>query len=503
MTTISSLLIDCLRTFNDLISRQDLADCKTEVTISLWKDELGRLRIWASNIGAHQSGQSSLDYRLKDASHITVQAVKLLQRLRRTLKDLEEVLTEVDSDKDDGDSLRDEGESEGTEMEQIYRGLIDTINCLFQLSMIIRRPIQHDRLLGTRKVDTIIFEPYDRTHVAQKYPQLEQVVVDRLGSAISRRRAMLKYHERHHAKLGEGIEDIVDEHKDALSSKLSDTIATGFDESHIRFDDTASNSGVSQTSYAPSIWESSEKLTVPPPPRESANEEPFECPYCFYIITIKNKNSWAHHVFRDLMPYTCVFPECPSPNQLYGSRREWFSHLSSAHMSKVMGNECPLHCGATSLSASILEKHVGRHLEELALFAIPRPTPDNEDEDSGVTSSPTKVERLGQTGHPNPENQTIFSDEDSYDSDDAEADVSDRWKARAETGSALGQDVDLYQPHYDTEERAYMAAQKEMFAAEERDQMNMGMGRTEEEFAERMNEAAWRTTNSAATDKIQ
>ncbi|KAK5243109.1 hypothetical protein LTR40_012578, partial [Exophiala xenobiotica] len=108
MTTISSLLIDCLRTFNDLISRQDLADCKTEVTISLWKDELGRLRIWASNIGAHQSGQSSLDYRLKDASHITVQAVKLLQRLRRTLKDLEEVLTEVDSDKDDGDSLRDE-----------------------------------------------------------------------------------------------------------------------------------------------------------------------------------------------------------------------------------------------------------------------------------------------------------------------------------------------------------------------------------------------------------
>ncbi|KAK5465082.1 hypothetical protein LTS15_001645 [Exophiala xenobiotica] len=421
MTTISSLLIDCLRTFNGLVSRQDLADCKTEVTISLWKDELGRLRVWASNIGAHQSGQSSLDYRLKDASHIRGQAVKLLQRLRRTLKDLEEVLTEVDSDKDDGDSSLDQDESEGTEMEQIYCGLVDTVNCLFQLSMIIRRPIQHDRLLGTRKVDTMIFEPYDRTHVAQKYPQLEQVVVDRLGSAISRRRATLKYHERHHAKLGKGIEHIVDEKKDALSSRLSDTIATGFEESHIRFDDTASNSGVSQTSYASSIWEGSDKFTVPPPPRESADEEPFECPYCFYIITVNDKNSWARHVFRDLMPYTCVFPECPSPNQLYGSRREWFSHLSSAHMSKVMGNECPFYCGATSLSALILEKHVGRHLEELALFAIPRPLPDNENEDSGVLSSPTKVERSGQTGYVNQDNQTSLSDEDSYDGDVAPA----------------------------------------------------------------------------------
>jgi hypothetical protein len=295
---------------------------------------------------------------------------------------------------------------------------------------------------------------------------------------------MLKYHERHHAKLGKGIENIIDEKTDALSSQLSNTIATGFEEFNIRFDDTASNSGVSQTSYAPSIWEGSDKLTVPPPPRESADEEPFECPYCFYIITIKNKNSWAHHVFRDLMPYTCVFPECPSPNQLYGSRREWFSHLSSAHMSKVMGNECPFQCGATSLSASTLEKHVGRHLEELALFAIPRPSLDNEDEDYM--------------------NLPVW---DSYDSDDAEADLSFLRKAPSETGSALGQDADRGQDmdgdqqSDENEEISYMAAQKEMFAAEERAQMNMG--RTEEEFAERMNEAAWRTTNSAATDKIQ
>jgi len=47
----------------------------------------GRFRVWSGNIGAHQTGKSSLDYRLRDASHIKTRVLGLL-------KDLGELLSE-------------------------------------------------------------------------------------------------------------------------------------------------------------------------------------------------------------------------------------------------------------------------------------------------------------------------------------------------------------------------------------------------------------------------
>lgn len=166
--------------------------------MTLWADELGRLRVWAANIGAHQNGQSSLDYRLRDASHIKKQIVRLLERLRRSLSDLQEALSEPPEEGED--ELSDDEDT--TEVEQIYNGLVELIKSLFQMSMLIRCPARHDRLLGTSKEDIVTFEPYDRKHVHEKYPRADHSVLDRLGTAISRRRADIKYRERHHVRPG-------------------------------------------------------------------------------------------------------------------------------------------------------------------------------------------------------------------------------------------------------------------------------------------------------------
>ncbi|EXJ58704.1 hypothetical protein A1O7_06133 [Cladophialophora yegresii CBS 114405] len=397
-TSISSVLVDCLRCFNALTTRAELALYAAEVPTNLWTDELGRLRVWAANIGAHQTGQSSLDYRLRDASHIKAQTLKLLERLRRTLDDAEEFLTRGPED-DDNSSAADEDE---TELQQVYKGLVDTTDCLFQLSMIIRRPAQHDRLIGTKKLDATVFEPFDRQHVANKHPKAASIVVDRLGTAISRRRAALKYRERHHAKLAKGIERAtgaepldhtsaadLDERRDAPSTLLSQTIATEFDETHIDYDEAASNSGASQTSYAPSLWENSGRITVPSIPKGGSYGKAFECPYCFFIVTVSNRRSWARHVLKDLMPYICVFPDCPTPNRLYDSRREWFHHLRTKHLPSFEPGEmgsCLLRCGE-SVPVVLLEGHLGRHLEELALFALPRvDTGDEENSDESQAS---------------------------------------------------------------------------------------------------------------------
>ncbi|KIV79449.1 hypothetical protein PV11_07011 [Exophiala sideris] len=390
--TISSILIECLRRLNDVAARKEWAHLDAKLHQVLWNDELGRLRIWAANIGAHQSGQSSLDYRLRDASHIRNQTIKLLQRLRRVIRDIEDLLSsttshdayrgvdDVDYRADDPDADRDDATDEDdTELQQIYHALVDTINCLFQISMVIRRPTQHDRLIGTQKLDVIPFEPFDRALVAHRYPDIEQVLIDRLGSAISRRRAALKYRQRHHAKLGKGVDRAVDDQKDTVSTRLSDTLATNSEESRID-SDTHSDAGTSETSYASSLLKDNEEMTIPAAPTCSADNQPFECPYCFYIITVQNKGAWIRHVFQDLMPYVCVFPDCPLPNRLYDSRHEWHRHLQSAHASNLArgeDTECPLRCGTTVLD-SLLVRHLGQHLEDLALFALPRGDSDDE-----------------------------------------------------------------------------------------------------------------------------
>ena len=92
---ISDSITACLDIFNEFIEDIRLSELGAEgLVLGAWEDELGRLRIWAADIGAHQTSQSSLDFRLRDASHIRVQIAKLLQRLLRKLVDAKDVLIE-------------------------------------------------------------------------------------------------------------------------------------------------------------------------------------------------------------------------------------------------------------------------------------------------------------------------------------------------------------------------------------------------------------------------
>src|SRR5271167_482544 len=123
---LSSRVNNCLKLFKDLIANDELIRYHDEVPENLWQDELGRFRVWAANIGAHQVDQSSLDYRLRDASHIRDQISSLLVGLQGTIKYLEEVVAE---NLDDYEEELSDGEGT-TEVQQIYSGLVDNINCL-------------------------------------------------------------------------------------------------------------------------------------------------------------------------------------------------------------------------------------------------------------------------------------------------------------------------------------------------------------------------------------
>lgn len=136
MSTIATAVISCLRKLGDLVLSNKLKCYDSQVRHSRWQDELGRLRVWAANIGAHQTGSLSLDHRLRDASHIKKQTLRVLERLQRTIDDLQDAIDEPAMPDDLSTS---DDEYGGTEIELVYNSLRDTISNLFKISIAIRK----------------------------------------------------------------------------------------------------------------------------------------------------------------------------------------------------------------------------------------------------------------------------------------------------------------------------------------------------------------------------
>ena len=85
---ISYRIATCLEQFEYVQSSSHLESCEIEVLSFAWQDKLGQLRVWVATTGAYQKNNFSLDYRLRDASHIKDQVIRQLNRLQRVLEDL-------------------------------------------------------------------------------------------------------------------------------------------------------------------------------------------------------------------------------------------------------------------------------------------------------------------------------------------------------------------------------------------------------------------------------
>ncbi|KAH7403443.1 hypothetical protein BKA64DRAFT_450220 [Cadophora sp. MPI-SDFR-AT-0126] len=202
----------------------------------------------------------------------------------------------------------------------------------------------------------------------------------------------------------------------------------------------------SQTSYATSTDEDSSDtaLSVINLEEVSKGFKQFECPYCWQIQTARSQNAWKKHVLSDLKPYVCTFEKCEL--KLFSDRHTWFSHelkdhrqewrcyfcshhpfndadkykrhLASHHsdslvqdqfsallemsqnaLAKFSPTDCPF-CDdwerrlriinphipiveALAVTPSQFQRHLGAHMEQLALFAIPRGYTEEGEADSG------------------------------------------------------------------------------------------------------------------------
>ncbi|OJD33127.1 zinc finger transcription factor ace1 [Diplodia corticola] len=461
-SSVALFVSQCLRSFEDFVSQ--IERTSSQIELCEVTDELGRFRVWAGNIGAHREGRSSLDYRLRDASHIKSKVQSLLADIHASIQRVLQILRgeripwdqlylkqDSDSDSTDSDSQDDSMHGE-TELRQLMSSIHATITLLLRLSMTIRNPAPHDEYMNSANIDESHFKQFDKSHVRNKFPEAPDYVSTVLGEAITRRREYFKYRESHNQKLSSGLlpnlahqaPDPANNH-DNNNEDAGTTVASSLplevkaESFHLNLEDHRSESGQTQTSFATSAPET-EGLRVPPVPREAREGNPFPCPFCFMIISTTTRRSWKKHVFKDLHPYSCTRPSCTSSKSLFEMRHEWFQHELQAHLrfwqctenceerfssqanfeshvrqkhpefnttdelnhlvilcerypSMDSWTHCHL-CGQQRIQLRDLEKHVGKHQEQLALFALPSISGQDEEDsgDSGTDDSASAAE---------------------------------------------------------------------------------------------------------------
>ncbi|KAK4447202.1 hypothetical protein QBC34DRAFT_410087, partial [Podospora aff. communis PSN243] len=342
---------------------------------------------------------------------------------------------------DDEESIEDDADWDGpkTEMGQIVtEGVADAVDCLLRLTLVIRTPAPHDRFDKLRSADAAVFEPFDIAHIESKWPTVEPWLAERLGKALSRRREYFRYRESHHAKLSRGLDenDTASSHGETRASSipnhLKDKDAGPLGEQAdlpAVLEDDRSDTGASQTSYATS-FSGEDGLKMPKLPEE-AQDRPFQCKFCYMIIVAEDRIAWRKHIYSDLQPYICLEKDCITPGQQFSRRHHWMEHTRTQHwvtytcllgcestsfnlpseyrthiakehsgsiteaemdmtvklsaQPRVLANSSTLRCPLCDDEDVVLrsekqyQRHVGRHQEQLSLFALPQTFPDSDE----------------------------------------------------------------------------------------------------------------------------
>ncbi|KAM0493016.1 hypothetical protein ACHAP8_009545 [Fusarium lateritium] len=439
-------------------------------------NDFTRFKMWVGNQKAHQNSPSSLDHRLREASHLQQQVICLLKDICESLQDAssnvfgrpdpQDQIQEKGHDQDDDassmDSALDEesyfsdpgsdfdGDEPTTVLSTLLLDVGEAIDCLLRLSVAIANPAPHEhfqKLDAGLSEDISFFEPHDIDYVRDKFPKISHELANVLGRYITRRRQFLKYRRtavwkktldssfdtnisRKGAIINTVAYPLSEEQSRTDVSSLSEQykmLAEFNDRNNVIDEDIRSDAGLSQTSYATSVGRTLEGTDqemhkpVPPlrvPTQPSAAEDGiFECPFCYRMISAKTRTAWKRHIFGDLRPYTCVFSNCTNSNIDFDRLHSWQLHVSKYHWRSW---SCPFKCqqslsSAAELSSHIKDhhlptgteeeirlvttlgekpasedtsstcilcghpvvglkkyvKHVGRHLEQLALFALP------------------------------------------------------------------------------------------------------------------------------------
>ncbi|RSL82144.1 hypothetical protein CEP51_005337 [Fusarium floridanum] len=144
-----------------------------------------------------------------------------------------------------------------------------------------------------------------------------------------------------------------------------------------KFHDSGLGTSLNHASlYAETIMsyrDGNRSIRIPPLPEQAKNGEPFSCIACGRSVTMTTNSQWKRHLYLDLQPYVCLDTSCQLSNSTFSNRANWFQHLALDHEMKPTWAQikCPLCGDEIGPGMLIIIAHLGRHLEEISLSALP------------------------------------------------------------------------------------------------------------------------------------
>ncbi|MCJ1265253.1 hypothetical protein MMC22_005128 [Lobaria immixta] len=114
----------------------------------------------------------------------------------------------------------------------------------------------------------------------------------------------------------------------------------------------------------------------------------FFCDICEQEVEFLRRRDWQTHVLQDIQPYVCTVEDCDEPMTQFNSRRAYILHEIRPHELKPEDFDSDLlerklresaagvcvFCGEqTGGKDNNRQKHIGRHMEEIAFAVVRRP----------------------------------------------------------------------------------------------------------------------------------
>lgn len=382
---IAQWTASCVSDFLRLLDH--LKSCENEridVRPNSWIDLLGRFRVWAANNGAHVDCHRSLDFRLRDASHLKLEIVGILETIHGLVREVIEYLKPDQSGSDlDGSSSSGSEESAtgNTPVDRLFfSNLTIQIDCLFEMSLAIRKPARLDRFIGAEMSNAQIYSAYDMQHVTHKFSHADAVLQERLASALTFRRGILKHYNEVHEQYNKDIHNLSSQAERSEGPASSRVGTSAFQPSSLQDDHARRNVLEDQSMGTRSDRSISVQQEVDThhslhisSPAEVYEGKPYECPYCHYLLDIYDPKAYVRHVLEDITPYQCLVLDCPMGKKLLASKATWLAHLHEDHPSflETWQTEPCFLCGSWPSQIVDFGKHLAHHLEEIAMFAVP------------------------------------------------------------------------------------------------------------------------------------
>ncbi|KAL8810332.1 MAG: hypothetical protein Q9200_002669 [Gallowayella weberi] len=433
-------------TFNNLKSH--LASEQEHLTLpNALENASQRFDLWAVNLGLYVTGHSSLEYRLGDAPLIYNYAKQALADLQKYLDIICQGLQEQSGDRTLHDTHSENSEDSedkdfGTYQDDIYLetalgNVNDIIDKLYQLSFKILNPVTR---LGFSKaqnyreidqetgVDLIqIIAGFDRQHIEHVFMELRKsnsiediqnyYLVKRLAKANTRRRQQFKHWRARRIKIEASSNPprdlnlpvpssnvLVTGQKQLLETPMAGQPAPSMPSTAIRLDPAIVNlddttSIISTSTYARLERGHEHTLEIPQLPKKLRSKKEFE----YADQQFDSFKQWhAHEINDHRLARECV----EHPGEIFRSLQDWREHIASYHMDSLSTKHLEIIANDSGMSEetrscpicseqTVTPEHVGVHLQQLALFALPRSTGLEDDLVSDNKASVATADDLG------------------------------------------------------------------------------------------------------------